>query len=186
MLPIALNSTNKQIPEDQIVNWLKSADKRALNAIYKQYAMALCGVIKAVVKDDELSRDVFQDAMVKIWQQANRYDDTKGRLYTWMLNICRNTAIDATRSKAFKMASQIQTDENSVSDTNAYESQKPDHIGVPELVNVLPEDQQELVQLVYFKGYTQQEISDELKIPLGTVKTKVRSAVNKLRAHFKQ
>jgi RNA polymerase sigma-70 factor (ECF subfamily) len=181
-----LNSSQKQIAEDQIISWLQSGDKRALSAIYAQYAMALCGVIKTIIKDDELSRDVFQEAMVKIWQKANTYDDAKGRLYTWMLNICRNMAIDATRSKSFKMTEQIQTDENSVSNINTPEGQKPDNIGVAEMVNVLPNDQQELVQLVYFKGYTQQEISDELNMPLGTVKTRVRSAISKLRSHFKQ
>ena len=102
-----------------------------------------------------------------------------------MLNITRNTAIDKYRQVIKKSGVTIQTHENTVSNNEAHSSSLPiNHIGVKDLLQTLPTEQQEIIEYLYFKGYTQQEVSDELELPLGTVKTRSRSALKALREIF--
>ena len=159
-------------------------DQRAMKAIYDQYGRALFAVIHTILRQEELSRDVFQEALVKMWKSSSTYDTKKGRLYTWMLNICRNQAIDTSRSKAFKLDAKIQKDVEYVDIEKTEYTTHPDHIGVNEMPNVLSQEQKDLVDLIYFKGYTQKEASDQLKMPLGTIKTRIRAAIKTLKDHF--
>ena len=155
-----------------------------MTAIYTQYGGALSGAIFKVVHDKELARDIFQEALVKIWQNAASYQPKKARLYTWMLTLCRNAAIDALRSKDFKMDSKIHGDENSVDSNESDLGTNPDEIGVGEMTEILPPPEKDIIDLAYFHGFTQKEISEELNLPLGTIKTKTRTALSKLKAHF--
>jgi RNA polymerase sigma-70 factor (ECF subfamily) len=112
------------------------------------------------------------------------YDKTKGRLFTWLLNIARNSALDKLKSKHLKH--QLQSVEKSAYAINSTQSvkQNVDHIGVRQNVNALKDDQKQIIEMAYYSGYTQEEISKELGIPLGTVKTKMRSAILELRKVF--
>jgi len=103
-----------------------------------------------------------------------------------MINVARNMAIDKIRSKDFKQGSKTDEISRNVSipDNEYSDKHKPEYIGVREMLNVLSTEQKELLDLMYFRGYTQSEISEEFGIPLGTVKTRVRAAVNKLRGLF--
>ena len=124
-----------------------------------------------------------QNSFVKIWNNFDSYDTSKGRLYTWMLNICRNMAIDCTRSKHEKIKNKIQEPTDAVyHKSNMFvEDNSHEAIGLKEIVNGLKEDQREIIELAYYQGYTQDEISKKLNLPLGTVKTKVRQALLRLR-----
>lgn len=155
--------------------------------IFKHYKTALFGVIQKIVGDEELAADVFQESLVKIWRFGPKYDPEKGRLFTWLLNICRNTAIDKTRLKSFQRTAKIQDPDSTVSmgkDSPAYEI-NTDAIGLRELIATMDPKYQELLELMYFQGYTQQEISDHLTLPLGTVKTRIRTAIELLRKWLK-
>jgi len=172
--------------EEELVQLLQQKDQQAFSYLYDNYAPALNAVIFRMVEDQSLSEDILQEAFVKIWNNFNSYDKIKGRLFTWMINITRNLTIDTMRSKGYKKQNKISGDENSVNNLQDTHSgiEKFDSIGMSkQLLNLKP-DQRQIIDLAYFKGYTQDEISKQLDIPLGTVKTKIRMAILELRKNL--
>ena len=162
---------------------LRERDKYAFEYLYDNYAHALNGVIYKLVDNEQLREDILQEAFLKIWNNFAQYDNTKGRLFTWIVNLTRNLTIDKLRSKSYKKQQKISTNENSVI---AYEDKSisdtmHDTIGLRKQIEQLKPDQKIIIDLAYFSGYTQNEISEEIGIPLGTVKTRMRSAINELR-----
>lgn len=133
-----------------------------------------------------MAQELTQDCFMKVWNKIGDYDKNKGRLFTWMINIARNTAIDKTRSKEFqqKIKSEVADKHVSIQDTDYSDRNKPEYIGVKEMLDILTKEQKELLELMYYKGYSQSEIAEEFNIPLGTVKTRVRAAISKLRELF--
>ncbi|MEY3243403.1 MAG: hypothetical protein RIR11_4842 [Bacteroidota bacterium] len=169
--------------EETITQLLHNRQQEVVSYLYDNYGASLFGVALRIVRSRELAEQVLQDTFVKIWKNSANYDQTKGRLFTWMLNITRNTAIDATRTSYY----QFYTRTDDVTALYASESTDqihPDHIGVRQMVDKMEEKYRVLIEKIYFEGYTQQEISDELDIPIGTVKTRLRAAIDQLRTTF--
>lgn len=169
--------------EEELVMLLQGRDQQAFSYLYDNYSGALNGIIYRMVENRELAEDILQEAFVKIWNNFSSYDTGKGRLFTWMLNITRNLTIDTLRSKGYKKQGKISSDENSVSNLtdDGRMSERFDAMGIrKQLVNLKPE-QRSIIDLAYFNGYTQDEISKEMGIPLGTVKTRMRAAIIELR-----
>jgi RNA polymerase sigma factor (sigma-70 family) len=179
------DQTTSKISEAALVARLRSRDNTAVSMLYDMYSATLYGVIFQIVKVDEIAEDVLQEAFIRIWKSFESYDEKKGRLFTWMINICRNLAIDKIRSKEFKM--KVSTDELPTNGHPGFAtySFNTDHIGVREAVDKLTPDQKQIIDLMYFGGLTQSEIAEEYDIPLGTVKTRARSAVKVLSKLFK-
>jgi RNA polymerase sigma factor (sigma-70 family) len=127
---------------------------------------------------------VLHDALLRIWDRSNTYDPEKGRLFTWMLNLTRNLAIDKTRSGEISRARKTGKMENLVNgdEDGGMVVQHEDAIGLSEVLANLPAEQRLVIDYLYLKGYTQSEMSDELDIPLGTVKTRARLAMSSLRS----
>lgn len=171
--------------EAELVSLLKTKSKEGFDYLYKHYSAALYGVICKVVVDEQTAQDVLQESFLKIWKNIDKYSVEKGRLYTWMLNLSRNTAIDKLRSKGEVMKSKIQTDEKVVYNTDYKTEQKTDTIGLKGTVASLKPEYKSIVELAYFKGYTLDEVSKTLEVPLGTVKTRMRKAMQLLREHYK-
>lgn len=175
------------LEEPALIEALQQRKAIGAEALYDMYSASLLGVIFKIVNDREIAEDVLQETLVKIWNSIHQYDATKGRLFTWMVNVARNLAIDKLRSKDFRNHSKNQDIENHV---NAIDEQrntiyKPELLGVKDLVEKLKPEQKKIVDLVYFQGYTHVEVSDELEIPLGTVKTRLRMGIMELRKYFK-
>jgi RNA polymerase sigma-70 factor (ECF subfamily) len=143
----------------------------------------LYGVIVKVLNNDSSAGDVLQDVFLKIWRHLDQYDEEKGRLFTWMLNIARNTAIDVLRSKSHKLEQRIQNITDNVHALNGPLAVhlSTDYIGFSRILEKLTKEQRTLIDLAYYKGCTQEEISRVLEIPLGTVKTRMRNAIIQLR-----
>ena len=162
---------------------LKSKDRSALEYLYDHYAGALLGVVARILKKEELAEEVLQDVFLKVWDRIDSYDAGKGRLFTWMLNIARNQAIDKTRSKEFSKGKKTGDIDNYVNriENEGFVEQKVEAIGLQNLLNTLPEDQRFIIDQHYLKGYTQAEIAEEFNLPLGTVKTRMRLAMKELR-----
>jgi RNA polymerase sigma factor (sigma-70 family) len=174
---------NTKYSEEELVLMLQNRDEHAFSYLYDNYAGALTGVISRMVEDSQLTEDILQETFVKIWNNFKQYDATKGRLFTWMINITRNLTIDTMRSKGYKKQQKISEDENLVSnyrDKN-FGIERFDSIGLRKQVATLKADQKIIIDLAYFGGYTQEEISKEMSIPLGTVKTRMRTAIIELR-----
>ncbi len=180
---------NKKITleEDTLITALNNREKIGAEALYDMYSTALMGIISRVIQDKEIAEDVLQETFIKIWNSISQYDSSKGRLFTWMVNVARNLAIDKVRSKDFRNHSKNQEIENNVTfiDEQRNTVYKPELLGLKELVLKLKPEQKTIVDLIYFKGYTHVEVSDELEIPLGTVKTRLRMGIIELRKYFK-
>lgn len=159
---------------------------KAFEYLYDNYSGAVYGIILKIVRSEDFAQELLNDCFLKIWNKISDYDASKGRLFTWILNIARNSALDKLRSKEYK--AKMKTDdvsENvSISDHQYSQANNPDYIGVKEIVQQLPVEQQKLIHLMYFQGYSQSEIAEELNMPLGTVKTRVRAAMITLRKLF--
>jgi RNA polymerase sigma-70 factor, ECF subfamily len=168
---------------ETLVNRLKTGDEAAFAEVYDRYSGALNGVVSRIVRDAEAAQDVLQDSFVKVWKNIQRYDSSKGSFFTWMLNIARNTSIDSLRKLKKENRSEIQDLENGVGVTGAVQL-NTNTIGLVKLVEKLPAEQRIIIEFMYFNGYTQQEVADELELPLGTVKTRTRLAMRELRKWF--
>ena len=176
-----LLNTKLTYGEQELVASLRNKDNQAFGYLYDHYSGALYGVIKQIIGDMELSNDVMQETFVNVWRKIDSYDETKGRLFTWMLNIARNAAIDKTRSKGFQ---QSQRQQPLVDGIEAmHPSIKPgiDDYGLKKMLLKLKDEQRQLIDLSYYQGFTHEQIAKALDIPLGTVKTRIRSALTQLR-----
>lgn len=151
--------------------------------IFDNYGPVLLNIINRVVKDTALAEDVLQDALLKVWRNSKTYQADKGSLFTWLTRIARNAAIDKTRTRDFKQTetSRQAADLVSISDTPGHDNDL-EQLYMRQLVDQLPEVQRNLIDLAYFQGYTQKEISENLDMPLGTVKTRIRLAIKHLRS----
>lgn len=173
----------KKYSEEELVYALRQQDQSAFSYLYDNYSGALFGLIYKMVNDKELAEDILQEAFVRIWNNFSGYDTAKGRLFTWMINLTRNITIDTLRSKGYKKQSKIYTDENSVNNLSdsTHAADKFDAMGIRKQLTLLKSDQKQIIDLAYFGGFTQDEISKQLGIPLGTVKTRMRAAILELR-----
>jgi RNA polymerase sigma-70 factor, ECF subfamily len=174
------------IDEGDLVMMLQSKDERGFSILYDNYSSALYGVILKIVRTEEIAADVLQDAFVKIWKNIEGYNRTKGTLFTWMLNVARNTAIDKIRSQDFQNSQRNQDLDSTVEviDNQTSSQFDMDAIGLKKVVENLRPEHRQIVDLLYFQGYTQAEVAEEFGIPLGTVKTRVKAAIVHLRQFF--
>ncbi len=160
---------------------LKERREDAFGYLYDNYSSALYSIILNIVPDRDLASDVLQEVFIKIWRQIESYDESKGRLFTWMLNVARNASIDTVRSKGYQKSQQSRELTDNMVDAGGTTQMNTDRIGLRKLVHNLKDDYKVLVELSYFQGFTQDEIAKMLDIPLGTVKTRMRSALTQLK-----
>ncbi len=173
-------STNATYDEQELVALLRQKDNGAFSYLYDHYAGALHGVIRQIVSDNELANDVMQEVFINIWKKIDTYDESKGRLFTWMLNIARNASIDKTRSRQFQQSARQQSLTGNEMIAHAVRPGMDDY-GLKKLLFKLKDEQRALIDLSYYQGFTHDQISKALNIPLGTVKTRIRSALIQLR-----
>jgi RNA polymerase sigma-70 factor (ECF subfamily) len=168
---------------EQLLKKFKEKDALAFEQLYEMYYKNILGVVFNIVRDNDIAEEVTQDVFMKAWNNAHSYSAKKGRFFTWMLNIARNAAIDKTRSKEFNKKSKNLDAEIFVDilQDNVNLDNRTDAIGIKGFVNKLADTCKKLIDLLYFKGYTQKEASESLEIPLGTVKTRNRSCLTNLR-----
>jgi len=175
------------ISEEELVGLLRSGDQAAMGILYDKYAAALYGVILRIVRSEESAEDLLQETYVKIWMSFSTYDGSKGRLFTWMMRVARNLALDKVKSKEFRNARKNHDTDSLVTlvDKQSSMTYEPDHVGLTDIIHSsLNPDSEKLVRLIYFQGYTQAEAAHELGIPLGTVKTRLRAAIAIIRKIF--
>jgi RNA polymerase sigma factor (sigma-70 family) len=177
-VPVLL--TDSAYTEGALVEGLLRHDEQAYHFLYDNYSKALFVVILQVVHHNAIAEDVLQEVFIKVWQNIGQYDPRKGRLYTWMLSIARNQAVDKVRSREFN--NQAKTVELTSSVHNLSDGRMAmEDTGLRKTLTQLPEENRKLLELAYYQGYTQEEIATMLGLPLGTVKTRIRSTILKLR-----
>lgn len=169
----------------EIIRLLKQKDEKALSYLYDHYAGALNGIIIRILKSDKLAEEVLQQTFMKIWDKIELYDEQKSRLFTWMSRIARNTALDEIRLKRNRISQKTHS-----LDLNIHNIQKNEislaGLDVQSLIAQLDSKHKDVIDHTYLNGFTQKETAEKLDIPLGTVKTRVRSAIMALREILKK
>jgi RNA polymerase sigma factor (sigma-70 family) len=168
--------------EEALYNLIRQDPDRVFRELYKRYSAAIFGHLIQLLKVQEDAEEVLQESFVKIWKNLKGYDPQKGRVFTWMLRIARNTGIDQLRKNQNRNAKTSNTPIESVS--IASEDLQITDSGLMKVIDTLDDNQKFLVYTLIFKGYTQQEVADEFDIPLGTVKSRFRAAMKKLRENL--
>jgi len=168
---------------ETLISQFQKKDEKAFETLYNMYSESMHGVIYNIVRNNDIAEEVVQDVFIKAWNNASSYASEKGRFFTWLLNISRNAAIDKIRSKSFKDSGKNLNAEYFVDilETNESLDDKTDAIGIAKFVSKLAKKCIEIIELLYFKGYTQKEASETLDMPIGTIKTRNRNCINQLR-----
>jgi len=136
-----------------------------------------------MVKDEALAKDILQETFIKIWKNASKYNSQKAKIFTWMYQIAKNTALDKIRQRTKKSEREVQPDISNLSKIGI-DPINPDTLDLPEILNKIDPKYQTVINALFYKGMTQQEASDDLKIPLGTVKTRLKIGLRELKKIF--
>ena len=163
-----------------VLTLLRKRDEQGLSLLYDSYGQALFGIILSIVRHNETAEEILQETFLKVWNGIESFQEGKGTLFTWMATIARNKSIDKIRLKSY-----ASTEEMSPALSPVIESAPDSHIDASNLLGKLELHQREVLDLVYLQGYTQQQAADALSIPLGTVKTRIRLALQVLRKELK-
>ncbi|WP_147678366.1 RNA polymerase sigma factor [Algibacter pacificus] len=166
--------------EKDIVYLLERGDKKGITLLYENYADALYGVIQKIISDEDIAQDVLQETFVKIWRYSKKYDPSKAKLFTWLYRIAYNTAIDKVRALKNKNNKEVQIETSSVYKITANQL-NDDVLDIQKHLNTLEKKYQIVINALFFEGMTQQEASDELDIPLGTIKSRLKIGLRELK-----
>lgn len=167
-----------------IISMLKNKEEKGLSLLYDQYAPTLLGIITNIVRNKNLGEEILQVSMLKVWNNIESYDPDKGNFFAWIAQIARNSALDQVRLKGYQ---------------NRQNTDSMDQVNPPVIATLMPTDSidanvllsrletkhKEVLNLIYLQGYTQSDTAKALDIPLGTVKTRLRMAIQTLRTDLK-
>ena len=171
--------------EEELIVALHSGNHQSFERLYYRFAQVLYGTLMSWVNDSHDAENLLQDAFVKAWTNRATYDPSKGRLFTWLYNITRNVCIDYYRSRQYKKGkASVLSEDISLMLNGKLVNQMPDTIGVRKLLDMLRDEEKQVVELMYFEGFTQKEIAKLMDMPLGTVKTRMSMAIKNLRTFF--
>ena len=175
--------------EVELMKRIKAKDEQALERLYDLYSRLLFGMVMSIVKKREEAEDVLQEIFIRVWNKADSFDEERGNVYSWIVTLSRNRAIDYIRSRRYK--DQQQESVSIGEDEFIPEADKHDPLEttifsdraelVRRALEELPDKQSEVLKIAYYRGMTQSEIAEHLDIPLGTVKTRMRQGMIKLK-----
>lgn len=172
--------------ESELTNSLKNRSEMGFQLVYTYYSAALFGIILKIIPNKDIAEDVLQDAMIKIWNGIDSYTPAKGRLFTWMRNIIKNSAIDTLKSKQYRDRTRTDDLDINIDVLDGMESGilNTDIIGLRQLTAKLGKKYFEVLDMVYFTGHTHVETAEILGISPGIVKMRIKMAIKELRKFF--
>lgn len=177
------------VPDSALIERMMAGDEQALATLYDRYAGMLFGMLMRILKDTQLAEEVLQDLFLQLWREAARFDATRGSLPGWLLVIARNRAISRLRGQHRRATADDPEGfllESLPSPGNLEEDAARLQLAerLRRAMATLPGEQREALELAYFEGMTQTEIAERTGAPLGTVKSRVRSAMQSLKQHM--
>jgi RNA polymerase sigma-70 factor (ECF subfamily) len=169
----------------ELLHAVARGDEAALARLYDAYRVILFGLLVRILNSREEAEDILQDVFIQVWRRAKDFDEKRGRPFTWLVTLARSRAIDRLRQLGARQrlatgAAQEQTE--NVSDALSDTIRVAQRETVRQALAELPAEQRQTLVLAYFEGLTQSEIAAKLNAPLGTIKTRMRSGMIKLRA----
>lgn len=200
---MALNISSTDI---ELMQRVSSNDSKALEVLYNRYSSLLYTLVKKIVSDEKTAEDILSEIFVIIWRKADLFDLTTGNVYTWLVTLARNKAVD-TLKRARLPEKQLPARQTGVNnDFEIYDDAYENKYIIPHLsnfidpldirtafsikddletaLNKLTDAQQYVIYLAYYEGLTQKEIAEKLNIPLATVKSKIKIALSNLRENL--
>ena len=179
-----MQAEQAQISDIDLLHAVARRDELALAALYDRYRVILFGLLVRILNSREEAEDVLQEVFLQVWRRAADFDEQRGRPFTWLVTVARSRAIDrlrvlASRQRLADSAAQDATDEVSDAVADTLHAEQREIVG--RALAILPEEQRRTLKLAYFEGLTQSEIAAQLGTPLGTVKTRMRAGMMKLR-----
>jgi len=166
---------------------IAAGDEAAFEALYDRYSRLLYSILLSVLKQPPEAQDMLQELFLHIWYQAKQFNQERGSVYSWLVTMTRNRAIDRLRSKSFREKMQESSNDEAMmlvpdGDISPLDSISlaEDRSRIHEALAKIPAEQRDALMLAYFQGYTQTEIAELLQIPLGTIKTRMRQGLIKL------
>lgn len=173
------------VKDKEIIKLMLERNEQGMKALYTNYSSAIFGIITRTTKNKELAEEVLQITMLKAWDKIHTYKTEKSSLYTWLATIARNSALDKVRLKSYSNQNKTDSLDSTVYEVKSVNMSQSE-MDVKKLVDGLDEKYSVLLRLVYLEGYSQKDASDKLSIPLGTVKTRLRAALEILRKELKK
>jgi RNA polymerase sigma-70 factor (ECF subfamily) len=178
--------------DEKLISLITQLREEALAQLYDRYSRLVFSLALAIVNDRAIAEEITLDVFMRVWQKADSYRSDQAKVSTWLTHIARHHAIDVLRRRS------VRPDQYAVE----WEDAIPDHVSpehnpqefaeisqqrerVQAALAQLPADQRQALTLAYFNGYTQRQIAEVLKQPLGTIKTRLRLALQKLRDYLR-
>lgn len=173
-----------QVSDVSLLHAVARSDEAALSFLYARYRLILFGLLLRILSSREEAEDILQEVFVQVWRRAADFDELRGRPFTWLVTLARSRAIDRlrllrARDRLATAAALDAPEETSDAVLDAFRAEQREIVS--EALSQLPEEQRRALVLAYFEGLTQTEIAARLGSPLGTVKTRMRSGMIKLR-----
>lgn len=181
-----MTASTPHVPDSALIEKMMIGDESALSTIYDRYSPMLFGMLTRILQDRHAAEEVLQDLFLQLWRNAGQFDASRGSLPAWLMVIARNRAI--SRLRGARSREVMEENEGDYANTFASDQNIEDEASRAELarnmnaaLGTLPVEQRQALELAYFEGMTQSEIAARTGCPLGTVKTRVRSALQSLR-----
>ena len=174
----------QDVHDIELLEAIAAKDEAALGRLYDRYRVILFGLLMRILNNREEAEDVLQEVFLQVWRKATDFDQTRGRPFTWLVTLARSRGIDrlrtlAARERLAEAGARQSSEEISDAASDAFKSEQRDL--VTDALAQLPDEQKRPIMLAYFDGLTQSEIATRLGTPLGTVKTRMRTGLMRLR-----
>ncbi len=167
-----------EVSDEDLVKAMATRDEAALSELHHRYAPYLSAVARRMLRDSDEVQQCVQDAFVNAWDYAIRFDEKKSSTKTWLVTICHRLAINRIRGTQLDLMPLQEWD------APTREPDRLEKVMLEEAITVLETDERELIELAFYQGYSHQQVADEMKQPLGTIKTKLRHALGKLKTRL--
>lgn len=180
-----------ELSDEELMQRLFYGDLQAFEVLYSRYADLVYSTALRILRDVHLAEDMVQEIFLRLWRKPESYEAQRGRFLTWLMSVARNRAVDEARSRGRRFRHETPTASGEQQEREIADGGEHDPALTAQLAEQrrairaalagLPAEQRQVIELAYFGGYTQQEISTMLGQPLGTVKTRIRLGMQKLK-----
>lgn len=178
-------SDHHHVDDAVLIHRIKQRDQQALAALYAAYSQRVYNLCMHIVRDRVIAEEVMQDVFMRIWRYPEKWDSTRGSLDTWLLLVTRHYAIDRLRREnrqPLQDAHSLEQINHRVGKHSIVDDTRWDNGRLlRQLLKTLPKTQRTVIHLAFFRGMTHTEIAEHLNLPLGTIKSRIRLGLDRLR-----